>query len=1020
MHADCVVAACWAFLLATAPPAMAGPGSFGSIEGIVTDQQRARVPDAAIRARNVVTDVQFTTSTNNRGIFWFPEIPVGTYELQVVKNGFASWIQKDVIVNIGARVPVRAELITATVKETTEVRPLKPLLESTRSQVSTTIDERAVADLPVNGRNFLDLILLTPGATIDPRGAIIFAGQRKAFGVIVDGGENNDTYFGDPMGNGDRPQYSLDAIGEFQVNTSSYSAELGHTGGGLVNVVTKSGGNAFHGSAFAYYRDKSLNAIDLINKLAGQPKSPYNFTQFGGTFGGPVRRNCLFVFGDYEGQQSRTENVVELNLPARFTQSSGPIVNDFQQRAVDYLRERASSWIRTADQHLMFVKGDWSFGSSSLLTVRANRQRFTGEGQESAAGGPQVSSEHTGTSLIDRDTVGGALTSAISPSWLNVARVTRVESRILGIPNTASAEASVSEMGQLVLTIGRIPIDPREIAIRRFEWSDTLSHRRGSHLVKIGLTGLQDEITFRTAVIFSGTYRFDSLESFGRSLAESPLPLPNERYIQAFSGDGTPGVSVYPDRVDFTAFVQDEWRVTPALTVNAGVRDDMEALARPPVRNPSPALAAAGLDTSFVPRRRNYVAPRIGVAWTPAASDRLVLRGGYGMFYGRTLSLMSARAHFQNGLTVATRTFSGTGPTAALIPAYPNSFCGPPDSSGTPPSCAAPGSGAPSILMLFDRSYVAPLFHQASSGLDLKIHQDTIFSLSYLLARGVQLTRLRDVNLGASTVATIALAGTGVVLPYSRFAAPRPMPEFDRVFVFESGADSTYHALTLQVARRFVDGIQFLGSYTLSKVVDDNPDPAAITPPTNDALLVSDATAPERDRSYGNADQRHRVVFSGLLDLHSTGWRPQGVGAILADWKLSGILRAQSGQPYSGVLNFDLNNDGNQATDRAPGVTRNTFRFPANVAVDVRVTRAFPLGNGHRRLELSWDAFNLFNRANIVTVQRQQFKVLRSAAECGDGVPQCLVPNQPGPGAFGTPTETAGPRIMQLAARFVF
>ncbi|HEX7780286.1 MAG TPA: hypothetical protein VF424_13660, partial [Vicinamibacterales bacterium] len=455
-----------------------------------------------------------------------------------------------------------------------------------------------------------------------------------------------------------------------------------------------------------------------------------------------------------------------------------------------------------------------------------------------------------------------------------------------------------------------------------------------------------------------------------------------------------------------------------ALTLNVGVRDDVESIARPPVRNLSPALAAAGLDTSFGPPLRHYVAPRLGAAWAPAR-DRLVLRAGYGLFVGRTPSQLTSRAHFQNGVTVATRTYAGTGPTAALIPAYPNSVCGPPESSGAPPSCAAPDmGGAPPFLMLFDRDYVAPRFHHASSGMEIRIDTDTTVTVSYLLARGVQLTRLRDVNLGASTAATITRADTGIAYEYSRFATPRPLAGFDRVFVFESRASSTYYALGLQVSRRFASGVQFLGSYTLSKVDDDLPDAAPVNPPTNDRALLSDATHPERDWASGNADQRHRLVFSGLLDLQSTGWRPQGVGAILADWKLSGILRAESGQPYSGILNFDLNNDGNSATDRAPVVTRNAFRLPAALAVDLRVTRAFPFANGHRRLELSCDAFNLFNRANIIAVQQQQFFVRENAEACGEGVPQCLVlvPNS----AFGTPTETAGPRILQLAARFVF
>jgi hypothetical protein len=1009
----------WAALvLNSAAATSARPNEFGSLEGLVTDPLGAVVPDVAIDIHNLATDTVLSAKTTARGLFWFPEVPVGAYELTAVKRGFATWIQEGIIVAVGAHVSLQVELTIATTETSTTVRAVRPLLETTRSDASTMMDEHAVAGLPLNGRNFLDLVVLTPGAVADPHGSVSFMGQRKMYSVTVDGADNNDTFFSDPMGLGDHPLYSLDAIGEFRVNTASYSAELGHSGTGVVTVVTKSGTNIFRGGAFAYYRDQSLNAIDLINEIAGQPKSPYNFKQFGGTLGGPVLRNRLFFFGDYEGQRSTTENVVDLNLPAGFQLSPDPLVRGFQQRAIDYLEVRDSSWIRTGDQDLFFLKGDWTVASRHLLTLRVNRQPFNAEGRE-GPGGPEVSSEHTGTTILDCDTIGGALTSTLSPSWVNVARMTYVGSRLLGLTNSANAEANVFEAGQLVLTIGRIPANPRDISLRRLEWSDTASHVTGRHLIQAGANLQHDNMTFLSAVNFSGSYRFGSLESFGRSLAGTPLPLAGERYIQAFSGEGTPGATTHPDRTDFSAFLQDEWRVAAQLTLNLGLRDDVEALAQPPVRNPSLSLAAAGLDTSFGPTTGHHFAPRLGVAWIPRA--RVVVRGGYGMFYGRTPSQMSSRAHFQNGITVATRTFLGGTPTAGSIPAYPNNLCGPPTSAGVPPSCAAPVAGSgPPILMMFDASYRLPFVHQASAGVDLALNEHTLISLSYVFAHGVHLPRVRDVNLGIAIPDTIAVAGTDMTLPYLRFTGPRPMPDFDRVFVFESQASSSYQDLVLQLVRRFAKGVQFQASYELSGVVDDNSDFTAINPPSSDAQLLADATHPESDHSRGNTDVRHRVLVSGLVEVHPSDQFPKTVQMVLDHWTLSGIFTAQSGQPYSGLLNFDLNNDGNAAADRTPGTIRNGFRLPALVALDLRVMRAIPLGNRHGHLEVSWDAFNLFNRSNIIAVQKQQFIVSRDSSVCGPGVPQCLVSNDRGSGAFGVPTATAGPRIMQLGVRYVF
>jgi outer membrane receptor protein involved in Fe transport len=573
----------------------------------------------------------------------------------------------------------------------------------------------------------------------------------------------------------------------------------------------------------------------------------------------------------------------------------------------------------------------------------------------------------------------------------------------------------------MVLSIGRNPPSPQEIVLRRVEWSDTLDHSATRRLLKAGLNLLQDWITLFTPANFSGSYNFNSLESFGRSLAGVPAPLPGERYVQAFSGKGTPGTTVHPDIFDLAVFVEDEWRLRPQLTLNLGLRYDWESLAPPPVRNPSPALAAAGLDTSFLPVDNNNLAPRVGFAWSVLRNRSLLVRGGYGMFYARTPSIMSSRAHFQNGVTVQTRTFVGGTSAARLIPAYPNTLCGPPDPSGIPPSCAAPASGAgPPILMMFDRRYIEPLVHQGSFGIELQLEKNTALSIGYLGVHGTNLQRLLDVNLGTPESATIPIANTDEVLTYLRFNSPRPIASFYRIFLFESSASSMYHALAVEVRRRFAANFQFLGSYTFSKVIDDKPDSTADNPPATDALLVQDPSNPGGDRSLGAIDQRHRFVFSGVWDLNYAERLPRFARPGLRGWQFSGILTAQSGQPYSGLINNDLNNDGNQASDRTPGLGRNTFTLPSTVSLDTRLTRTFPIKNERTRLEFSWEAFNVFNRGNVTAVQTQQFAVSTKAAICGGGVPQCLMPLLSGLSAFGRPTATSGPRIMQLAARVIF
>jgi outer membrane receptor protein involved in Fe transport len=995
----------------------------GSIEGTVTDRSGAVVPGVAVRIQHLATAVSLSAATNDQGFFWFPAVPVGIYELVAEKSGFATLSQKDITVTVGSRINLTFALSLPTAEQNTTVIADPPLIETTRSQVSSTIDGRALTGLPLNGRSFVDLVLLTPGVTRassgNPNMGPSFEGQNRMYSLLVDGTDNNNTFFGEALGFGvGHNQYSLDTVQEFQVNLNSYSAELGRAGGGVVNAVTKSGTNDFRGSAFEYYRDRSLNANDLVNELNDKPKSPYHFNQFGGSIGGPLRPRQGFFFACYEGQRSTAQNLVVLNLPAKFTLSADPTVAEFQASALDYLTARSSSWLRTLDQDLLFLKTDWNLSPRHSFTGRWNRQRFDGQGGEKM--GPQIASEHTGATLISTDTLVAELTSTLSPVWLNTARWSTAQYDNLGRANSPNPEGNIFESGQLVLSIGRNPPSPEEIALRRLEWSDTLAHSATRHLLKAGLNLLQDWITLFTPANFSGSYNFNSLESFGRSLAGAPAPLPSERYVQAFSGEGTPGTTVHPDIFDLAGFVEDEWRVRPQFTLNLGLRYDRESLARPPVRNPSPALAAAHLDTSFVPVDSNNLAPRVGFAWSLLRNRLLLVRGGYGMFYARTPSIMSSTAHFQNGITVQTRTFVGGTSTAELIPAYPNTLCGPPDPAGIPPSCAAPPSGAgPPILMMFDRHYIEPLVHQWSFGIELQLRKDTALSVGYLGVRGTHLQRLRDINLGEPSHATIPIANTDTVLTYLRFNSPRPIAGFYRILLFESSASSIYHGLAVEVRRRFAANFQFLGSYTFSKVIDDKPDSTADNPPATDALLVQDPSNPGADRSRGATDQRHRFVFSCVWDLRYAE-RPRFTRAGLRGWQLGGILTGQSGQPYSGLVNFDLNNDGNLASDRTPGLGRNTFTLPSTVSLDTRLTRAFLLKKERARLEFSWEAFNVLNRGNVTAVRTQQFAVSTNTAPCGAGVPQCLIPLITGPSAFGTPTATSGPRIMQLAARFIF
>jgi len=410
----------------------------------------------------------------------------------------------------------------------------------------------------------------------------------------------------------------------------------------------------------------------------------------------------------------------------------------------------------------------------------------------------------------------------------------------------------------------------------------------------------------------------------------------------------------------------------------------------------------------------NNFAPRLGFAWTPLRGKRLVVRGGYGLFFARLQDIIAGRTHAQNGVSVETRTFTG-----ASIPAYPNTLCGPPDPSGLPPSCPPPTGGSDS-LMLFSQNYVQLYDQHASLGIEYQLQNDWAISTSYLMVKGTHLPRWQDVNLSTSTTPTnIGIAGTNTVLTYQRFTA-RPILGFDRIFFLASEANSTYHGMAVQMNKRFSNNFQFLAGYTLGRVIDDRPEAINFNAGgLNDALLLSNSFNPRADRGPSVEDVRHRFVLSGFWDLNYANRLSKTRKALLGGWQLSGILAVQSGVPYSGLVNFDLNNDGNSQTDRTPGQPRNTFRQPATVSIDPRVTRNVAIKE-QLRVQFICEAFNALNRANITDLRITQFSRSASAGVCGIAGTPCLVRQNAGITAFGAPAATLGPRVMQFALKLLF
>ena len=958
----------------------------GEIEGTVTAPDGSGLPGVQVTIRNTETGLVRETTTDDAGRYRAPLLPVGTYEVTANLEGFPPVRRTGLTLTIGSTLKVDVAFEPSASEEIL-VTADAPILETQRAHQASTVSEQAVENLPVNGRNFIDFVLTTPGVTRDVRqGDISFAGQRGTLNsLVVDGADNNNTFFGQALGrtgSGRAPyQFSQDAVQEFQVNRNAYSAEYGRAGGAVINVVTKSGTNELHGSLFEFYRDKSLNENSFVNKTAvpPRPKSPYHFDQFGGSLGGPIQRDRIFYFVSYDAQRNEVPN--DINLDQNLAGLVLPTDPD-TQAGLARLRDKAGNWERGQDQDVYLAKVDWNASESQHLTARYNHQDFTGVNFEN--GGATNAEEHTGNSLVKTRTLNLSLSSVFGSSLFNEVRGQYAKDEEPGEANSALPEATIRQGGRTILTIGRNFFSPRETTIDRQQVADTVSWLRGAHAFKTGFDLNRDEIVNFFPGNFSGAYTFNSIASFNRGIPDGA----GERYVQAFPGPGTTGATTNPDIFEVALFLEDEWDLRDNLSLTLGLRYDRQDFEQPQVRNPDPQLAAAGIDTSFLNIDDDNVAPRVGLAWNP--NPKTVIRGGYGLFYGRTPAIMVGTAHSNNGINVQTITFTGS-----QAPQYPFIF----------PSLPTGVTLPKPTIFVFDRDYENPEVHQASLGIERALTDDIAVSAGYLHVRGRKLQRSTDINLFAPVPTNIPVQGGGTVT-VDQFPTARPFTNFDRIIQFESTAESEYNGLTLELRKRFRGRLLYNVAYTLGKVEDTTPDATAVVPNgSDDAKFPSNPFDFDDDRAPGNNDQRHRLVVSGLWDFsrrEGEGWQR----ALLDGWTMSWIAFWQTGQPYSRTVTNDLNRDGNTRNDIVPG-SRNAERLPDIYNVDLRLSKRFPLF-GDVGFELIAEAFNLFDRDNIIG-QRNVFYNYNTQTNVLTPVTN-----------FGEDIAAADNRIVQLAAKITF
>ena len=975
----------WVFALASSPLFAQSEVGTTAINGTITDPSGAVVPGAKVTVKNGDIGFSRESASTGAGFYNFTQLPVGVYELTIEQAGFSKAVRSGIHLSVGSSSTLDIQLRVGASTQTVDVSAEAPVVETSRTEASTGVSTRQIQELPINGRNFLDFTLTTPGVVRDPTrtGDLSFGGQRgTSNSLLIDGSDANNTFYGQSTGRtgtGRNPySFSEDAVQEFQVNTNGYAAEIGRAGGGVINVITKSGSNGFHGDVFEFYRDKALNANSWDNNALGRAKRAYHFNQFGGSVGGPIVKDKLFFFFDYDGQRNTTPNTVAPAVLPSPTDTLGLSV-------LPGLQQYFASYANSLNNNVYLGKVDWNLSDRQHVSFRYDADRFTGLNYENAGATSAIG--HTGNSDVQTDNVGAIYTYALGPNKVLEGRFFYTRDYEPGQANSTSPETIISQSGTTVISFGRNSFSPRSANIDTFQPTANLSLVAGAHTLKFGADVIFQQIANYFPGNFGGSFTFSSYDNFARNIPSS--------FTQAFAGPGTTGATVYPNVNEYAVFAEDSWRISRKLTLNYGVRYDYFDYAQPPVLNPDPSLAALNIRTNRIHIDPKDIGPRIAFAYSPAEDGKTVMRAGYGVFYAVTPSIFTGTAFTQDGVQVQSFNFTG----AAIPVTYPNLLP------------AIPTVGRTPSLFVFSNNFSNPSTQQWNLNLEHQFGNNYSLTLGYLGVKGSHLPRTRDINLFPALPVSAPIQGGGSFV-YFRHPSARPDPSYGRIWLADSGADSIYHAGFVQLSKRFSSSFQVQTSYTWSHAIDDAPDATAVVFGTDDAKLVQNNLLPNLDRGNANADIRSRFVFSGVWSLN---YVPKSANALLRaianGWEISTLANVQSGRPYTSSVGQspDINNDQNLRDDRTPGQGRNALRGPNFMTDDVRVSRYFSLGSERIRLQLIGEAFNVTNRANFISLRTTQYNFNGTQF-----VPLSTFLT-PAPGSA-----TGDPRILQLAAKIFF
>jgi hypothetical protein len=1079
------------FLFA-ARPLTAQTSGLGNINGTVTDSTGAAVANAAVVVLNTDTGVSRTIATNSDGSYNASFLLPGHYEVILGGGGFGKIDRKNLVLTVGQILTVDAALPPASVSSEVVVTSESPLIDTDKTEVAQTIDQSLISNLPIASRNWSAFVLNTPNVTPDGgSGLASFHGISGLYNQnYVDGSNNNQMLFSEARGraSGAPYVYSIDSIKEFQAQASNYSVEFGQAAGGQVNAITKSGTNQFHGDAFYYLRYPDLNALDPYNKFQALHNNGNLFLltqpvhqqqQFGGSVGGPIIKDRLFFFFTYDGFRKvgrvlySNTNIISLTPsgPTTSTTTVTPtqcpttITSAQCTAGIQFLLNVGNVAVGSAPparfqkQNLFFPRLDYHINSRNDAFVDYNFADYDSTYGYSPANTFSNSSPSTNgpTSYHERFLVAG-LTTQIAKASIN-----QVHFQYGRDLETAGANASGPSVATGVVTFGMPNALPRvaEPDEHRIQFTDVFSTTKGRHTLKFGGdVNLVHEVMIN---LFQG----GGIYSYG----DSTTLLNFQDWIQdAYAGqpgDTDPYAGYHYntfvqtiDKVNTTpttegkddfwmkmydAFAEDSWKIRPNLTVNVGVRYDIQLTPAPGlINNNFPPLSTQYSQT--IKNVTDRVQPRIGFSWSPHAGT--VVRGGYGMFSALNQGSTYYAMRVENGVVQVNYNYSGcessvgsvskarcpTVPSATnslKYPFVPFPVTGPPLSGAlVPAGGTAPAVNGPAILGSqsfhgLDPNFVPPLAHEADFGIEQALPGKISFSVGYVGTRALRLPVFLDANLVGQTPHGLATYNvqdasnniTKQITVPVYLQSDRRSSAITSINTGFSVANTWYNSLAMTVRRPFSDGLEVLANYTWARATDTGQVGGANgTFYGGDTPLDPNDT--RRDNGPSDTDIRNRFSLSFVYQpkilegnkivkyafddfLFSGGFVASGGQPIFMS--MSGTVYSGTGTSYGADGNIYggamSSSSGAPTTGRPPQIGRGSIYAPGYNNLDFRVSRNIPIHESIY-LQFSADAFNLLNHTIITGVNGTYSQYLASGTTSGSGATQLKCnATAPAPGA---------------------